>query len=95
MMSPPAETVCHWQPLESSESEPETRFTPLVEMSLGNPDIPPNAALHRQAGEIESFQPLDLNCDNTMSTPTIPELLESLDFQLEGGIATLPVPSNL
>src|SRR5882724_4731251 len=94
-MSPPTETVRRQQPLESSESEPETRFTPPVEMSLGNLDIPPNAALRRQAGEIESFQPLDLNCENTMSTLTIPELLESLDFQLEGGIATLPVPSTM
>ena len=91
-MSPPAETVRHRQPLESLESEPETRFTPPVEMSLGNLDIPPNTALRTQAGEIESFQPLDLNCENTMSTLTIPELLESLDFRLEGGIATLPVP---
>ena len=46
-------------------------------------------------GKFESFQPLDLYCKNTMSTPTIPKLLESLDFQLEGGIATLPVPSTM
>ena len=94
-MSPPAKTVCHQQPLEFSGSIPKTRFTLPVEKSLGNLDIPPNAALRRQAGEIESFQPLDLNCENTVSTLTIPELLESLDFQLEGGVVTLPVPSTM
>jgi len=55
---------------------------PLVEKSLGT-RISSKCCLAKQAGEIESSN-LDLNCENTVSTPTIPELLELLDFSLEG-----------
>ena len=40
------------------------------------------------------FPTLDLNFEVTMSTLTTPNQLDLLEFQPEGGIATLPVPSN-
>ena len=40
------------------------------------------------------FLTLDLNFEVAVPTPTTPEQLKLLDFQLEGGIVTLPVPSN-
>jgi len=40
------------------------------------------------------FPNIDLNFEVTVSTLTTPEQLVLLEFQPEGGIATLPVPSN-
>ena len=96
MMSPPVKTVCHQQSLESLGSSLKTWFTPLVEKSLGSPNIPFKCylTLRRQAGELKCFQPWISNFEITISTPTIPKHLE-LEFQLRGGIVTLPVPSNL
>ena len=80
-------------PYNPQDQFPKPNSPLPVEKSLGNLNIPPKCylTLSRQAGELECFQPWISNFEITVSTPTIP----LLKFQLEGGIVTLPVPSNL